>query len=507
MTKYSFQKKYDLLLSTRKVILLISVLLVYNLCGAQKLHISGHVEGKLQTKITILLYPYFSIYWLNNNALKYEETNENNTFSFNTELETSHSYISIHLKNAEDHWGPISTFLVSAGDSIHILIKKNTILFSGRGREKYICQNQIKTVPEINFSTEELIAFNNNTSSYAFNMYSKKKMDSLLREKLLILKQYENKIPSSSYKQLALNYITENLFRQYLSLDFQYNPTEDTNIRNDKIKFFSELQKERLPPYANDSLIAASSYAIEFLLCKTKRELQFEDYINGKSPLEKHSPFKVAESASSEFGSLTKERLLAISFHLYYRPIEKKDTAELAQAIKEVKSDYFRRYLYSLRVAMNPGTEAQDFMLLNRNDEMIGLSEFKGKVIVLDFWFTGCGFCITLEKRMKVIREFFKNDSNVAFVSICFDKTKETFVKGVVSGKYTDPNGINLYTGSIAFDHPIANYYNITGCPEQVIIDKNFKTFVAKPERPIDEKTDRNFISLILKAKSQQASK
>lgn len=495
------KKSYRLLYLSVKVSLYAAIFLASNIVHAQNVHIDGKIENDLADSVLIRVYPYFSYYWQNNNSTKFEAECVNNKFDFESKLESCHSYISIYLKNKNSYTSLILLYLIVPGDSVHMLIRRDSILFSGKGSEKYTCQYRMQKVPDISFSTEDFLAFDNNTNSYAFNMYMMKKIDSLLKVKFSILKEYESRMPLQSYKQLKVNYVSENLFKQYNSLDFHYDPTEDVLVRNDKIKFFNELQKQSLPGDADGTLIAESSYASEFLLCKAIRKLQFDSYVNRKQFEEKYSPFNLAMLACGKLNGLVKERLLAISYDLFYRPEEQKDTAELTLALNETKRGYFHRYLYSLKAAMNPGRKAYDFKLVDRDDNTVRLSDFRDKVIVLDFWFTGCGYCIKLEKRMKDIRNFFKDDSNVAFLSVCLDADKETFLKGVASGNYTGESEINLYTGGEAFDHPLAKYYNITGCPELVIIDKDHKTFISKPDRPIDEKSDRDFINLIEEAK------
>jgi cytochrome oxidase Cu insertion factor (SCO1/SenC/PrrC family) len=469
---------------------------------AGSIHINGSVEGVPGDSVVFYLHPYFSFFWQNSNATEYDVAVHDNKFALQATLQCPHSYVTAYLKNNGRYQTLFRLFLVVPGDSIDVTVKKDTLIFKGKGAAKFICQYKIQKVPEINFTKQELLSFKNNNTDLAFNRYRKKKSDSLLKLKLDIVDRFKPELQKRVYEQVRLNLISENLLNQYksLSLDFKYDSSEAYTDRNDQIIFFHDLEDCRLPRDFDDKLLAESSSAPDYLLYKAMREIQFGDYLLKKHFTGSYDPLSLARIAGKGYGQPLKERLLAVSFGLFYRPQNESDIRKLDTAFAETQSAYFHNYLNNLKAAMNPHIKAYDFTLFTPEDKKITLDDFKGRVVVLDFWFRGCGYCAILEQRMKNIRRVFENDAAVVFISVNMDTNKEQFLKGIASGKYTGENEINLYTKGAAFDHPLAKHYNIIGCPELIIIDKQQRTFMSKPTRPTDEISDQEFIDLVLKA-------
>lgn len=53
------------------------------------------------------------------------------------------------------------------------------------------------------------------------------------------------------------------------------------------------------------------------------------------------------------------------------------------------------------------------------DDNAVKLSQYKGNVVYLYYWFIGCAACKAQEPDMKRLISQFENDSNINFVSIC----------------------------------------------------------------------------------------
>jgi thiol-disulfide isomerase/thioredoxin len=112
-----------------------------------------------------------------------------------------------------------------------------------------------------------------------------------------------------------------------------------------------------------------------------------------------------------------------------------------------------------------------DFNLVDTAGNTIPLSKFRGKVMVLDFWFTGCTFCMKLIPYMEQIEKYFAGNKNVVFLAVSIDKKRELWIKKGI-GKYASDKALQLYTGGLGTDHPLIQYLNFTGYPSLFIIDK-----------------------------------
>ncbi|MCX7904864.1 MAG: TlpA family protein disulfide reductase [Caloramator sp.] len=113
------------------------------------------------------------------------------------------------------------------------------------------------------------------------------------------------------------------------------------------------------------------------------------------------------------------------------------------------------------------GNFASDFSLQNLSGETVKLSDYKGKVVVLNFFATWCPPCkAELPGFVKMVDEYKGKDVQFVFVDIGEDKkTVEDFLKA---------NSYNIVP-LMDYDGNIANIYGVRGIPTTFIIDKNFE--------------------------------
>ena len=114
--------------------------------------------------------------------------------------------------------------------------------------------------------------------------------------------------------------------------------------------------------------------------------------------------------------------------------------------------------------------KAPDFELENLEGKKINLSDFKGKMVVLDFWATWCGPCIASFPNMQALVNEYQ-DHNVAFL---FIDTWERNPQEKTKSKVTEFLKGNDYTFNVLydFDSEVAKKYKINGIPAKVVIDK-----------------------------------
>jgi peroxiredoxin len=114
------------------------------------------------------------------------------------------------------------------------------------------------------------------------------------------------------------------------------------------------------------------------------------------------------------------------------------------------------------------GKSAPAFHMEDINGNSISSEEVKGKVIVLNFWFTACKPCIAEIPDLNEVYEKFEANENVIFASVTFNETKE-----VRSFLETYP----LQYPVVANAREICNLFKVSRYPTNIVIDKKGNYF------------------------------
>jgi len=111
------------------------------------------------------------------------------------------------------------------------------------------------------------------------------------------------------------------------------------------------------------------------------------------------------------------------------------------------------------------------FTLVDINGNTVSLADFKGKVVVLDFWATWCGPCRASLPHMQELVKKYK-EKNVEFFFInTWERTEKDVTKKNVEKFVAD----NKYTLHVLFDYDskVITDYKVDGIPASFVISKN----------------------------------
>lgn len=141
-------------------------------------------------------------------------------------------------------------------------------------------------------------------------------------------------------------------------------------------------------------------------------------------------------------------------------------------------------------------TMAYPFELQDQYSNLVRMDDFKGKVVVLHFWFKGCAPCMLLAEPMAQMRKYYKDNPEVVFIDINLDEDTNTWLNairegGVVFKKkhfYTDSLSISLSTAPASFKNPLTAFYGIKGVPNLIIVGKKGEILERNPPRPLPKK-------------------
>ncbi len=106
---------------------------------------------------------------------------------------------------------------------------------------------------------------------------------------------------------------------------------------------------------------------------------------------------------------------------------------------------------------------APDFTLEDTTGQMVSLSEYKGKWVIIDFWGSWCIWCIKGFPELKEAYEKYKDRLEV--IGVDCQESREAWLAGVE--KYELP-WVNLYMPK---GNPLTYKYGVQGFPTKAIVD------------------------------------
>lgn len=151
----------------------------------------------------------------------------------------------------------------------------------------------------------------------------------------------------------------------------------------------------------------------------------------------------------------------------------------------------FLAVIIFLRFTITDGQKLfADFEALQLEDtsgKLFNTASLLGETVYVDFWFTACAPCIEEIPYSKSLQQFFRQDTNVAFLSICIEnKARKPVWKQLIQDK--EMPGINLF---YARNRPqkvnLLRTYDIT-FPTFILLNNEMKVIGYDIARPSEKK-------------------
>lgn len=271
-------------------------------------------------------------------------------------------------------------------------------------------------------------------------------------------------------------------------------------------KEFKELELMRIKADVANSYLAYLSYSDLLRDCKTREEAYakidefYQSIRDDMNPLlkeiaakDKYLDVAVVRDVLSSccevdpaiFNFPKSQRLQELN--AAYEAGERLEEEELTQALYDElhafgsglkNPDFKQAFLGRLenRTKLMVGRPALDFTVVDMDGNERKLSDYKGKVLYVDFWATWCSPCLG---EMPYFNELSKQYPNIQFIGISLDSNTEVWLNKL---KNDQDHGevLELYSA----DPTTRTQWDITGIPRFLLIDKDFNIISASADRP-----------------------
>lgn len=146
-----------------------------------------------------------------------------------------------------------------------------------------------------------------------------------------------------------------------------------------------------------------------------------------------------------------------------------------------LKSEVLEMYGHFTRIM--PGNKAPISILKDTEGNEHTFEEFKGKVIVIDVWATWCHSCIATMHKFTGMRHWFRNESDVCFVTISIDRSEDKDLWLETIQKHNMQGMLNLFPDCEA-QSQFESDFMISGVPRYIIIGKKGEIISAHAPSP-----------------------
>lgn len=422
-------------------------------------------------------------------------------FSFTCKDITRPVYVTLEYGPARfEHPGePLSLYLVAPGDSVHVqigaitpvmgryaddvkdrvvMLKMGEMNFSGRNAATYQCQYALR---EAEKAFEKRVQERAQQSPLRTNWTDTSgeaervaaylvARNQYFTERCVLLETYRTKLPPAVYGRLLAELYGEHYTNRCMELLgtvrelMRATGCTDEVARAHVLPAYQQAAAGFKAPDVTPEVLANSRMYLHFVVTKARLDqrifMQYNDPVQWllKAP-----------------AGMLRDRAIALYFTDFARLMKEPD-ALLEQSLAVVQDRHSRQILEGFKKDSNKGTPAFNFSLPDSSGRLVRLSDFAGKIVFIDFWYTGCGACSQFYKSsLSKVEKAFEQNKDVVFLTICIDKEKEKWMRSVHGGMYTSANElnvVNLYTNGESVMHPLIKHYQIIGYPHQMMIDR-----------------------------------
>ncbi|UOE50905.1 TlpA family protein disulfide reductase [Mucilaginibacter sp. SMC90] len=419
--------------------------------------------------VSVTIYPYAER--LNEIKTTFTVLARNQAFSLEIPDSDKPRFIEVRFYKAWQF--NLNSLLVFPGDDLNFLILKGKTVFSGLSSARFEVQLHMQ-----NLSTAYLqqfpVVYSPDALPASFN-----RIDSCAAICLDYLESRKEKVGNAAYALLKNNIEAKSTLSKLGYMTFaRLNKSSDIQEH-----YISALKNYGRPFNNYPSLVPMDELGEP--TTSFSAELIYQRYLVDSCILARKK-FNLHDCylyESRNFKGKIREQLVTELF-IMNRNSRRISVTDIDDSLLYINDPEFRAVLGKIRAMNTIGAKAPDFVLMDENNKPVKLSDFRGKLVILDFWFTGCGACEGLAPRLYALEKKYENQP-VVFISISLDRLREKWLATLKTNKYTSPLAVKLYTEGRGDQHQVIKEYDVHGCPTIIMIDKEGR-LCPRPE--LDER-------------------
>lgn len=392
-------------------------------------------------------------------------------------------------------------YYVEDDDSIFLSLAPDArrgyrIYFSGNDVVKYLAVESMSRLLEYDILAEPFY------KSYRKEDRDRLQIDNLIRQTQVTQSVFAEAL---QYYQSALSQHVYRLVVADVMAKIQLNMLEKYRLwkLTDDNVLVQYLQKNDPLASLDAESLPFSDIYVQYCL---KRGISI---LSSRSVSKSYSVSDMYEFIKQEYTGLLRERLWATYLdnriwrlgELSGRYQEMDQCLEDALQNVGVENRKLRVQLQQLVDRYQIGALAADFCLPDTTGKMVKLSDFKGKVVLLDLYSNGCTACAVFAKTLKEqgVYEAFQHNNDVAFVSISLQEDRAKWLKYL--NRYSSPtHTVCLYTDGKGKDHPYVKSLGIQAVPNLFLIDREGRIFNSSQQTLRASISGADLIEMINKA-------
>jgi len=124
------------------------------------------------------------------------------------------------------------------------------------------------------------------------------------------------------------------------------------------------------------------------------------------------------------------------------------------------------------------GTAAQEINLPGLDGKSISLTQFKGKVVLVDFWASWCKPCRNSNWQLKSLYKKY-NSKGFEIFGVSIDDNQSEWKKAVKQDKINWPQVIDVKASA---GNGLTDFWGINYIPTSFLLDSNGKVIAVNPE-------------------------